>query len=151
MKLINEMRLTFPSNSSNESFSRVAVAAFAAALDPTVEEISDIKTAVSEAVTNSIVHGYRNTIGMVYIWAKIFEGRRIRIKIRDKGCGIADVQQAMEPCFTTAPEEERAGLGFAVMESFMDKLTVHSSPGKGTIVTLEKILSTRDEEITKQR
>ena len=138
MKPINEMKLAFESRSSNESFASSAVAAFVAVLDPNVEELSDIKTAVSEAVTNCIVHGYKNEIGKVYIHVKIFDGARISICIKDKGCGIPDIKKAMEPLYTTCETGERAGLGFSIMESFMDKLKVRSVPGKGTSVTLEK-------------
>ena len=138
MKPLNEMKMVFESRSSNESFARSAVAAFVAVLDPNVEELSDIKTAVSEAVTNCIVHGYKNEIGKVYIHVKIFEGARISICIKDKGCGIPDIKKAMEPLYTTCETGERAGLGFSIMESFMDKLKVRSVPGKGTSVTLEK-------------
>ena len=138
MKPINEMKLVFESRSSNESFARSAVAAFVAVLAPNVEELSDIKTAVSEAVTNCIVHGYKNEIGKVYIHVKIFDGARISICIKDKGCGIPDIKKAMEPLYTTCETGERAGLGFSIMESFMDKLKVRSVPGKGTSVTLEK-------------
>ncbi len=141
-KPINEMRLVIPSTSANESFARVAVASFASQLDPTIEDITDIKTAVSEAVTNCIVHGYKNTIGYIYIHAKIFEDGRLTVKIRDTGCGIPDVKQAMEPLFTTGGED-RAGLGFAVMESFTDKLRVNSKEGRGTTVTMEKNISGR--------
>lgn len=137
MKPINEMKLVVDSRSANESFARVAVSAFAAQLDPTVEEINDIKTAVSEAVTNAIVHGYRNYLGKIYITAAIYEKGLIRIKIRDKGCGIQDLSQAMEPLFTTGGSE-RTGLGFTVMESFMDKMRVRSVVDRGTTVTLEK-------------
>lgn len=133
------MKMTLTSRSSNESFARVAVAAFVAQLDPTVEEIGDIKTAVSEAVTNCIVHAYQQTLGPIYITVGIFEDKRVRIRIRDIGCGIENVEQAMEPLFTTGGEE-RAGLGFAVMESFTDRLRVRSQPGKGTIVTMEKLI-----------
>lgn len=133
----NEFKMTVDSRSVNESFARTAVAAFTAQLDPTVEEINDIKTAVSEAVTNCIVHAYPETVGKIYIWAGIFENRTVKIKIKDKGCGIADVRQAMEPLFTTLGGE-RAGLGFAVMESFCDRIKVSSKVGKGTTVTLEK-------------
>ena len=139
IKPVNEMKMTLTSRSSNESFARVAVAAFVAQLDPTVEEIGDIKTAVSEAVTNCIVHAYQQTLGPIYITVGIFEDKRVRIRIRDIGCGIANVEQAMEPLFTTGGEE-RAGLGFAVMESFTDRLRVRSQPGKGTIVTMEKLI-----------
>ncbi len=138
MKAINTMELSFDSRSANEAFARTAVAAFLCSLDPTMEELLDIKTAVSEAVTNAIVHGYRNTIGKVKLSCAIYPEGKVIIKIRDKGCGIADVAQAREPLFTTAPEEERAGLGFAMMESLMDKLKVHSAVGKGTTITLEK-------------
>ena len=128
MKTINEMKLTFESKSINEGFSRVAVASFAAALDPTIEELNDIKTAVSEAVTNAIVHGYREKMGKIYITAAITDQNIIRIKIRDRGVGIEDIEQARQPLFTTLGGE-RAGLGFAVMESFTDKLSVRSAPG----------------------
>ena len=138
MKPINEMKLTFESRSCNEGFARSAVASVISVLDPNVEELSDIKTAVSEAVTNSIVHGYKESIGTVYIHVKIFEGAKVCIIIRDKGCGISDVKKAMEPLYTTCETGERAGLGFSIMESFMDKLKVRSKPGKGTSVTLEK-------------
>ncbi len=143
MKPINEMRLKIESRSVNEAFARAVVAAFAAQLDPNIEELSDIRTAVSEAVTNCIVHAYRDSVGSVYIWAGIYENGRIRIKIRDTGCGIKDVKQAMEPLFTTS-DGERAGLGFAVMESFCDKLSVRSKFGKGTVVTLEKQIKGRE-------
>lgn len=142
MKAKNEMRISFPSSSNNEAFGRAVVAAFAAQLDPTIDELSDIKTAVSEAVTNCIVHAYRDTIGMIYINAKYDDRGTLQIKIRDKGCGIEDVEQAMQPLFTTAGEE-RAGLGFAVMEGFMDKLRVTSKPGHGTTVTMQKNLARR--------
>lgn len=137
MKTINEMKLIFSSKSINEGFSRVAVCAFAASLDPNIEELTDIKTAVSEAVTNAIVHGYRYAEGKIYITVSLLENNIIRIKIRDKGVGIEDIEKAMEPLFTTS-SDERAGLGFAVMESFMDKLRVSSKLGSGTTVTMEK-------------
>lgn len=135
----NELRFSILSKSSNESFARVAVAAFVAQLDPTIEEINDIKTAVSEAVTNCIVHGYKNTLGKIYIRVVIKNNNEILISVRDKGCGIENVKQAMEPLFTTGGEE-RAGLGFAVMESFTDKLSVRSKLNSGTTVTMKKIL-----------
>ncbi len=138
MKTVNEMKLSFPSKSCNEAFARSAVSAFIMNLDPTLNELSDLKTAVSEAVTNCIVHGYRRRSGTVYISGRILEGGRVTVKIRDKGCGIADVAQAMQPLFTTAADEERAGLGFAVMQSFCDRVRVRSAPDKGTTVTLEK-------------
>lgn len=135
--VINEFRMTVDSRSVNESFSRATVAAFTAQLDPTVEEINDIKTAVSEAVTNCIVHGYRNTVGKIYISVKIHDDNKVVITIRDRGCGIGDIKKAREPLFTTLGGD-RAGLGFSVMESFTDKLTVRSTLGKGTTVTLCK-------------
>ena len=143
MKNDNFMTLTIPSRSANEAFARMAVAAFVAQLDPTVEELCDIKTAVSEAVTNCIVHAYRDTIGRIYIQGRI-DGRRITVRIRDKGCGIPDVEKAMEPLFTTGTgAEERAGLGFAVMQAMMDRVKVTSAVGKGTTVLLQKRLSDR--------
>ncbi len=142
-KVINEIKVSFPSLSENERFSRLAVSGFASQLDPQVDEISDIKTAVSEAVTNSIVHAYKNEIGKIELVARIYDDNKIYIKIKDHGCGIPDVKKAMEPLFTTSPEEERAGLGFAVMESFMDKLRVISKEGKGTSVILTKKLRTK--------
>ena len=142
MTLQNSFKMELLSKSNNESFVRVAVAAFAAQLDPTIEEINDIKTAVSEAVTNCIVHGYKNTLGKIYITVELLEQRMLRIKIRDRGCGIANVQQAMEPLFTTGGEE-RSGLGFSVMQSFMDKVSVRSVPGRGTTVILQKRLSVK--------
>ncbi len=143
MKALNEMKLQIESRSVNEAFARAAVAAFAAQLDPNVEEISDIKTAVSEAVTNCIVHAYPESVGTIYIWAAIYENRVFKVKIRDKGCGIQNVKQAMEPLFTTLGGE-RAGLGFAVMESFCDRIRVTSKVGKGTSVTLVKTFEGRD-------
>lgn len=143
MKIQNEVNLNFPSKSHNESYARVAVAAFFTHLDPTVGEINDIKTAVSEAVTNCIVHAYPDTVGKIYITARILEGDVAYIKIRDCGCGIADIPQAMEPMFTTAPEEERAGLGFVVMQSFMDYVSVRSTPGTGTRIIMKKKITSR--------
>lgn len=143
MKTLNEMKLTFPSRSANEAFSRSAVSAFVAQLDPRIDELSDIKTAVSEAVTNCIVHAYRDTGGTIELTAKLLEDNEVWIKIRDKGCGIENVGKAMEPMFTTAPEEERAGLGFAVMESFMDKLSVRSRLGVGTTVIMRRKIEGR--------
>ncbi len=139
---INEMRLTVPSRSANEAFARASVAAFIAQLDPMVEELADIKTAVSEAVTNCIVHAYRESAGLIYITCRIFEDGRVQIRIRDRGCGIENIAQAMEPLYTTAGGE-RAGLGFAVMQSFTDKLRVQSQHGKGTTVIMEKTIRRR--------
>lgn len=135
--------MTIDSRSTNESFARVAVSAFAAQLDPTVEEINDIKTAVSEAVTNCIVHGYKDALGKIFIVVSLYENKKVRIKIRDKGCGIENIEQAMEPLFTTGGNE-RTGLGFTVMSSFMDKIRVTSHVDRGTTVTLEKIISGRE-------
>lgn len=139
-KPLNSMKLELDGRSINESFARAAVAAFIAQLDPTVDELCDIRTAVSEAVTNCIVHAYPNTLGRVYISADIFEGRRVIIRVKDKGCGIADVKQAMEPLFTTGAAQERSGLGFSVMQSLMDRIKVRSKPGGPTVVTLERRL-----------
>lgn len=144
MKLINEMKLQIESRSVNESFARASVAAFAAQLDPNIEEISDIKTAVSEAVTNCIVHAYPEKVGKIFITASVFDNNIFRVKIRDKGCGIENIKQAMEPLFTTSGGE-RAGLGFAVMESFCDRLKVSSKVNKGTTITLEKKFVSRGE------
>lgn len=143
-KPYNQMKLSIPSRSSNEQYARVAVSAFASQLDPTVDEISDIKTAVSEAVTNCIVHAYKDSIGMIYITVGLFDDGTVKIKVRDTGCGIPDIEKAMEPLFTTG-NGERAGLGFAVMESFTDRLRVISKVNKGTTVTMEKIINTRKE------
>jgi len=142
MKPLNVMKLVIESRSVNESFARVAVSAFAAQQDPTIEEISDIKTAVSEAVTNCIVHAYPDRVGLIYITTSLYENGLVRIKVQDKGCGILDVKQAMEPLFTTLGGE-RSGLGFAVMESFMDKVKVRSRVMKGTIVILDKYITGR--------
>ena len=144
MKAENEMTLTFPSRSSNESFARAAVACFAAQLDPNLEELNDIKTAVSEAVTNCIVHAYPDHIGPVAMSIAVYPGREVHITVADKGIGIPDIPQAMEPLFTTGNPEERSGLGFAVMQSFMDKVKVISKPGKGTKVLLIKRLAQRE-------
>lgn len=142
MEVLNEIKFTMPSKSVNESTARAVVSSFLTQTDPTVEELSDIRTAVSEAVTNAVVHGYRHRKGDIELTVKLLPRREIYIKIRDKGCGIADVEKAMQPLFTTAPEEERSGLGFSVMESFMDSLTVKSTVGKGTTVTMRKRLAT---------
>lgn len=141
-EVINEMNINFFSRSYNEGFARTVVAVFVSQLDPTIDELADIKTAVSEAVTNSIVHGYKAGIGKIYISSKIYSDGKILIKIKDKGCGIENVKQAMEPLFTTGGSE-RSGLGFAVMQSFMDKIKVTSKVGKGTTVTLQKFIIRR--------
>ena len=142
MKVNNKFTMTLLSRSANESFARACISAFATQLDPTLEEINDIKTAVSEAVTNCIVHAYKNGLGNIYITAELMDSNTIRIKIRDKGCGIENVEKAMEPLYTTVGGE-RAGLGFAVMQSFMDKISVRSVCNKGTTVTMCKKISRR--------
>ncbi len=142
-KAINSMKISFPSLSVNEAAARAVVAAFSAQADPTTTELADIKCAVSEAVTNSIVHGYGDSIGEIYISIRILEGRQLKIEIKDKGRGIEDIKLARTPLFTTSPESERSGMGFTVMESFMDKISVRSKPGKGTAVVLYKVLAER--------
>ena len=136
----NEMRLTLPSLSVNEGMARAAVSAFCAQLNPTAMELADIKCAVSEAVTNCIVHAYREEVGEIVIGVMLCEGRLIQIEIKDKGCGIADVKKAREPLFTTDAEGERSGMGFTVMENFCDELRVQSRMGRGTTVILLKRL-----------
>lgn len=138
----NYISLDLPSRSSNEGFARTAAACFAAQLDPTLEEINDIKTAVSEAVTNAIVHGYPDSIGKVSMKLRIYADHNLEIVVRDWGCGIENVEQARQPMYTTGGEE-RAGMGFTIMESFMDGLKVRSRPGKGTVVTMRKKISRR--------
>ncbi len=141
ISVINEMKVTLPAKSCNEAVARAVVSAFAAQMDLSIGELADIKTAVSEAVTNCIVHAYRDRAESgctIEIICRILEGNIFLVRIKDKGCGIEDIHKAMEPMFTTAPSEERAGLGFAVMESFMDSISVHSKPGKGTCVTMKK-------------
>lgn len=137
MSTYNEMKLEFSSNSENESFARTVVSAFIARLDPTLEELADVKTAVSEAVTNAIIHGYENQNGMVKIYGKI-EGNSIYLEISDEGQGIDDISKAMEPLYTSKPELDRSGMGFAFMEAFMDELQVESEPGHGTTVKMKK-------------
>lgn len=143
MKPVNRMKLTFLSRSSNESFARMAVSAFVSTQDPTVEELTDIKTAVSEAVTNCIVHGYNDSLQNIYITAAIYPDSRVVIKIKDNGCGIPDIDKAMEPMYTSCPSGERAGLGFAVMQSLCDRVKVFSTVGKGTTVTLTRRLTSK--------
>jgi stage II sporulation protein AB (anti-sigma F factor) len=140
LKTLNEIKCEVPGISENEAVIRGIAASFILQLDPTVSELSDVRTAVSEAVTNSVVHGYRNKSGNIKIILRILENREIYIRIRDNGCGIEDVEQAREPLYTSAPDEERSGLGFSVMESFMDKLTVKSEVGKGTVIIMRKKL-----------
>lgn len=142
---INEMKLVIPSRSANESFARSVVASFLAQLDPAVDELADLRTAVSEAVTNCIVHAYRDTIGNITIQMRLYADGRTVIKIRDRGCGIDNVEQAMEPLYTTGGDD-RSGLGFSVMESFTDRLRVSSKAGKGTVVTMEKYIAVRERQ-----
>ncbi len=137
--MTNEMKLEFDSRSANEAFARVTVASFMTQLNPTLEEVSDVKTAVSEAVTNAIIHGYENHVNKIQIFAGI-EGKTLRLEITDRGVGILDVKQAMEPLFTTKPELERSGMGFSFMEAFMDEVVVESEPGKGTVVKMKKVI-----------
>jgi len=141
-KAENEMTLRFPSRSSNEGFARTAVACFAAQMDPTLNELEDIKTAVSEAVTNAIVHGYPERIGDVQLKVRVLPGNELEITVRDQGRGIPDVDKAREPMFTTGGAD-RSGMGFTIMESFVDKLSVRSVPGRGTSVTMRKKLAPR--------
>ena len=143
MKMLNQVKITFAGRSVNEGFARAALAAFLVQLDPTVPQLADMKTAVSEAVTNCIVHAYPDKIGPITMTAAIYEGGIVRITITDRGVGIPDIAKAMEPMHTTGDAEERAGLGFAVMQSFMDKVKVSSTPGRGTRVTLTKRLDAR--------
>lgn len=138
----NRMSLCLPALSVNEGVARSAVAAFCAQQNPGATELADIKCAVSEAVTNCIVHAYKGTVGMIYITVVLYHGGGVRVVIKDKGCGIADVKQALEPLFTTDAAGERSGMGFTVMENFMDRLRVHSRPGKGTVVVMTKRVGT---------
>ena len=142
MKDQNYIKLEFPSKSSNEAFARAAAAAFAAQLDPTMEELGDIRTAVSEAVTNAIVHAYPDEIGRVSMRLRILEGQVLEISVKDWGCGIEDVQRAMQPLFTTGGED-RSGMGFTIIGSFMDTLRVRSRPGKGTTVVMRRRICPR--------
>ena len=144
-KFDNEMKLEFISKSTNEAFARVSVAAFAAQLDPTVEELADIKTAVSEAVTNCIIHGYEDKQGIIKIMARLKENEII-IEISDKGKGIEDIDAAKEPLYTTKPNLERSGMGFTIMESFMDSMEIESILGLGTKVTMTKFIKPKEEE-----
>ena len=141
-RMENYVTLEFLSRSSNEGFARVAAAGFAAQLDPTLDELGDIKTAVSEAVTNAIVHGYPDQLGKIVMKLKLLENNTLEITVRDWGKGIEDIQQARQPLFTTGGEE-RSGMGFTIMESFMDRLTVKSTSGRGTTVTMRLRISAR--------
>ena len=144
MKQLNYIKTEFPARSVNEGFARAAAAAFAAQLDPTMEELGDIRTAVSEAVTNAIVHAYPDTIGTVTLRLRVLEGNVLEITVRDKGCGIPDVERAMEPLFSTGGDD-RSGMGFSIMGAFMDNLRVRSAPGRGTTVTMTKRVAVKAE------
>ena len=141
MKIDNEMRLEFVSKSQNESFARSVVAAFVAQLDPTIEELAEVKTAVSEAVTNAIIHGYSCGTGTVVIVSRIID-KTVEVEVRDFGTGIPDIELARQPLYTSKPELERSGMGFTVMETFMDKVEIESLPGKGTIIHMTKTIKT---------
>jgi len=145
MEVTNYFTLTIPAHSRNESFARVVVAAFAAQLDPTLEEINEVKTAVSEAVTNAIIHGYGEKGGEIVITCTLRADNTLEVIIKDTGVGIEDLEQAREPLFTTRPDLERSGMGFTVMEEFMDSVSVDSKPGQGTVVTMTKKLSTGEQ------
>ncbi|MBP5427487.1 MAG: anti-sigma F factor [Clostridiales bacterium] len=141
MQLINEMKIEFLSKSNNESFARIVTAGFVASIDPTLDELADIKTAVSEAVTNSIIHGYENADDkLIRMHCRLFN-RGVEIKISDKGIGIKDINEARKPLFTSKPNLERSGMGFTVMETFMDSVIVDSKPGEGTTVTMYKTIN----------
>ena len=142
VKASNEVTLTFPSRSSNEGFARAAVAGFAAQMDPTLNELEDIKTAVSEAVTNVIVHAYPDSIGEVIVKVRICPDQMLEVTVKDHGRGIPDVEKARQPMYTTGGEE-RSGMGFTIMESFMDRLAIRSTPGRGTTVVMRKKLAPR--------
>jgi stage II sporulation protein AB (anti-sigma F factor) len=142
MKIENAATVEFLSRSTNEGFARSVVVCFAAQMDPTLEEVEDVKTAVSEAVTNAIVHGYPNTLGKITLRLRQYEGRLLEIQIKDKGVGIGNIEEAKTPLFTTGGSD-RSGMGFTIMESFVDDLRVRSAPGKGTTVTLRKRLASR--------
>lgn len=150
MNLNNEIYLDFPSIPENEALARLVVSAFLVPMNPTLEELADIKTAVSEAVTNAIVHGYGRKRGSVRMHARSHEDGWITVEITDQGCGIADIDRARQPFFTTQPDQERSGMGFTVMESFMDHVEVNSEPGKGTAVRLHKRLDLRGEALARQ-
>ena len=147
MEIVNEMRLDFRSCPENEALARMVISAFIMPVNPTLEQLGDVKTAVSEAVTNAIVHGYPNVLGKVLVKAKICEGNVLEVSVKDRGRGIPDVEKARQPMFTTGGEE-RSGMGFTIMESFMDHISVKSAPGKGTTVTLRKKLAPRRRQTT---
>lgn len=137
-KIVNRLDMKIPAISDNESFARQVLCSFAAGCDPTLEELGDLRIIISEAVTNCVVHAYRGTSGLIYISAVLYENRSVRIRIRDRGCGMEDVQECMQPFYTTDEAGERGGMGFPIMKELSDKLTVSSKPGKGTSVTLVK-------------
>ena len=139
--IVNQTKITFPSLSQNEAYSRSVAASFVSQLNPTYDELSDIKCAVSEAVTNAIVHGYRDKVGEITLVMKITDAREFIAEVRDKGCGIEDIELARRPMFTTDRENERSGMGFTIIENFMDSMKVTSSPGKGTKLLISKKLS----------
>ena len=141
MEIQNEMRIMFLSKSVNESFCRVSVAAFLSQLDPVVSELVDIKTAVTEAVSNAIIHGYGTDYGIITVNMRVYSDRTVEISVEDKGRGIEDIERARTPLFTTKQDEERAGMGFTVMETFMDELEVQSQVGEGTTVIMKKVLN----------
>ena len=145
-KAANEIKCTFLSKSENEELARSIISGFMLPLDPDVEELADIRCAVSEAVTNCIVHAYRGSTGIVTLTAKYYDDRTLKITVSDRGCGIEDVEKARTPLFTTCPDEDRCGMGFSIMESFSDKLSVFSKPGEGTRVTLTRKLSSPQED-----
>lgn len=147
-KLTNEIKCTFLSKSENEALARSIISGFLLPLDPDVEELADIRCAVSEAVTNCIVHAYREKVGTITLIARCYEDKTLRIIVADKGCGIEDVAKARAPLFTTCPDEDRCGMGFSIMESFSDRLSVYSKPRKGTRVTLTRKLSTSEKKDT---
>ena len=149
MSIRNEMRLDFPALAENEAFARMAISAFLLPLNPTIEELADVKTAVSEAVTNAIVHGYAGGRGTVRMHAYYTDETVLTVDIIDRGCGIADIEHAREPFYTTAPGDERSGMGFTVMESFMDSVEVASELGKGTTVRLIKRMDARAEPVAR--
>lgn len=150
MSIINEMRLDFPALAENESFARMVISAFLLSLNPTLEQLADVKTAVSEAVTNAIVHGYGTGKGTVRLHATLTDDATLVVDVIDRGCGIRDVEHARQPFFTTAEGEERSGMGFTVMESFMDAVEVCSEVGRGTTVRLVKRIDARAEPLARQ-
>lgn len=147
MNIINEMRLDFQAMPENEAFARIAISGFVLPLNPTIEDLADIKTAVSEAVTNAIIHGYGNKNGIIRICATYTKNGFLTVDIKDKGCGIRDIEHARQPFYTTSESEERSGMGFTVMESFMDSVEVRSIVGKGTTVRLTKQIDLREENL----